>query len=80
MIIKVLGSGCANWKTLEKRATEAVKLLGLHAQIEKVSNYAAIAAYGVMSTPALVVDDQGVLAGRIPRVAELQTLLTGVQA
>ncbi len=80
MIIKVLGSGCANCQTLEKRATEEVKLLGLDAQIEKVTDFAAIAAYGVMSTPALVVDDQVVLAGRSRRVAELQTMLTGVQA
>jgi len=80
MIIKVLGSSCANCQTLEKRATEAVKLLGLDAQIEKVIDFAAIAAYGVMSTPALVVDNQVVLAGRSRRVAGLQTLLTGVQA
>ena len=77
MIIKVLGSGCVNCQTLERRAIEAVKLSGLDAHIEKVTDYAAIAEYGVMSTPALVVDDQVVLAGRVPKVAELQTLLTG---
>lgn len=77
MIIEVLGSGCAKRQTLEKRATEAVKLLGLDAQIEKVTDHAAIAASEVVSTPALVVDDQAVLAGRVPKVAELQTLLTG---
>jgi small redox-active disulfide protein 2 len=77
--IKVLGSGCANCQTLEKHATEAVKLLGLDVQIEKVTDYAAIAAYGVMSTPALVIDDQVVLAGRDPKVAELQSLLSGLQ-
>ena len=77
MIIKVLRSDCANCQTLEKRATEAVKLLGLDAHIEKVTDYTAIAAYRVMSTPALVIDDQVVLAGRVPKVAELQTLLTG---
>jgi small redox-active disulfide protein 2 len=79
MKIKVLGSGCTNCQTLEKRATEAVKLLGLDVRIEKVTDYAAIAAYGVMSTPALVVDDQVVLAGRVPKVTELQTLLSRVQ-
>ena len=77
MIIKVLGSGCTHCQTLEKRATEAVKVLELDAQIEKVTDHAAIAAYGAMSIPALVVDDQAVLAGRVPKVAELQTLLTG---
>ena len=79
MKIKVLGSGCTNCQTLEKRATEAVKLLGLDVRIEKVTDDAAIAAYGVMSTPALVVDDQVVLAGRVPKVTELQTLLSRVQ-
>ena len=78
MKIKVLGSGCANCQTLEKRTNQAVNLLGMDAEIEKVTDYAAIAAYGIMSTPALVIDDQVVLIGRVPKVAELQTLLTGV--
>lgn len=78
MKIKVLGSGCANCQTLEKRTTQALDLLGLDAKVEKVTDYAAIAAYGVMSTPALVIDDQVVLAGRVPKVAELQMVLTGV--
>ena len=78
MKIKVLGSGCANCQTLEKRTNQAVNLLGLDAEIEKVTDYAAIASYGIMSTPALVIDDQVVLTGRVPKVAELQTLLTGV--
>ena len=77
MKIKVLGSGCANCQTLEKRTSQAVNLLGLDADIEKVTDYTAIAAYGVMSTPALVIDEQVVLTGRVPKVAELQTLLTG---
>ena len=75
MKIKVLGSGCANCQTLEKRTAQAVSLLGLDADIEKVTDYVDIAAYGVMSTPALVIDEQVVLAGRVPKVAELQTLL-----
>ncbi len=77
MDIKVLGSGCANCQSLEKRTSEAVKLLGLDAHIEKVTDYAAIAGYGVMSTPALVIDEQVVLAGRVPGATELQTLLSG---
>ena len=76
MKIKVLGSGCTNCQTLEKRATEAVKLLGLDVRIEKVTDYAAIAAYGVMSTPALVVDDAGGTGRAGPKVTELQTLLS----
>ena len=77
MKIKVLGSGCANCQTLEKRTTQAANLLGLEAEIEKVTDYAAIAGYGVMSTPALVIEERVILAGRVPKVAELQTLLAG---
>ncbi|MDR9449901.1 MAG: thioredoxin family protein [Acidimicrobiia bacterium] len=80
MNIKVLGSGCTNCQTLEQRTAEAANLLGLDAQIEKVTDYREIAAYGVMSTPALVIDEQVVVAGRVPKVAELQTLLTGALA
>jgi small redox-active disulfide protein 2 len=73
--IKVLGSGCANCHTLEQRAAEAASLLGLDAVFEKVTDFADIASYGVMSTPALVVDEQVVLSGRVPTVAELEKLL-----
>ena len=75
MNIKVLGSGCANCHTLEERAFEAAGLLGLDAVFEKVTDFADIASYGVMSTPALVVDEQVVLSGRVPTVAELEKLL-----
>ncbi len=73
--IKVLGSGCANCQRLTKLAEQAVSELGLDAEIIKVTDYAAIAAYGVMSTPALVVDDQVVMAGRIPGLSSLKDVL-----
>lgn len=76
MNIKVLGSGCPNCQTLEKRTVEAAGLLGIDAAIEKVTDYGDIASYGVMSTPALVVDEQVVMSGRVPSVDELQTMLT----
>jgi small redox-active disulfide protein 2 len=75
MEIKVLGSGCANCKTLEARAVEALGALGLSMPIEKVTDYGEIASYGVMSTPALVIDEEVVIAGRVPSVGELRTLL-----
>ncbi len=75
MIIKVLGPGCTNCKNLERVTREAIAALGMDATIEKVEDYAAIAGYGVMSTPALVIDEELVLSGRVPRSAEIQDLL-----
>lgn len=75
--VKVLGSGCANCKTLEARTVEALETLGVEADIEKVTDYAEIVSWGVMSTPALVVDDEVVLAGRVPTVNDLIRLLEG---
>lgn len=76
MLIRVLGSGCANCKALTARTTEAVAAAGLDATVEEVHDVAEIAACGVMITPALDVDGQVVLAGRVPSVAELAALLT----
>ena len=75
--VKVLGSGCANCKTLEARTAEALATLGIEADIQKVTDYGEIASWGVMSTPALVVDDKVVLAGRVPTVDDLTHLLQG---
>lgn len=75
MIIKVLGPGCSNCKNLERVTREVVADLGLDASIEKVEDYPTIAAYGVMSTPALVVDEEVVVYGRVPKAAELRDLL-----
>ena len=76
MNIKVLGPGCANCTTLEKRTRDAVGQLAIDAEVEKITDYAVIASYGVMSTPALVVDEQVVVSGRVPTVRELQQLLS----
>ena len=76
MIIKVLGPGCNNCKTLERITRESVDALGLQATIEKVEDYATIMGYGVMSTPALVIDEQVVVSGRVPTPAHVRELLT----
>lgn len=76
MIIKVLGPGCNNCKNLERVAQKAIDELGLDATIEKVTDYPTIVGYGVMSTPALVVDEKLVLSGRVPTVGQLRALLT----
>lgn len=75
MNIKVLGPGCANCKNLERVTAEAVADLGLDATIEKVTDYGQIAGYGVMRTPALVVDEAVVVSGRVPTRAEVVELI-----
>jgi small redox-active disulfide protein 2 len=75
MKIKVLGPGCANCVNLERVTREAVATMGLDAQIEKVTDFAAIVGYGVMRTPALVVDEKVVLSGRVPTAAAVRELL-----
>ena len=76
MIIKVLGPGCNNCKNLEKATRQAIADLGLEATLEKVTDYPTIAGYGVMSTPALVVDDQVLVSGRVPTTGQIRDLLT----
>ena len=75
--IKILGPGCANCVNLEKATRRAVDELGLDATFEKVTDYADIAAYGIMRTPGLVVDEQVVLSGRVAKPAEIAQLLAG---
>jgi small redox-active disulfide protein 2 len=75
MKIKVLGSGCANCKRLEFNVKKACEELGLKPKIEKVQDHAAIAAYGVMSTPALVIDEKVRVYGRVPDIAEIKRML-----
>jgi len=76
MIIKVLGSGCAKCAKLEDVARQAVAELGLDATVEHVTDMAQIMGYGVMSTPALVVDDKVRIAGRVPSLNEVKSALT----
>ena len=76
MEIKILGSGCAKCQTLEHITHDAVDQLGLTAEFEKITDPAEIASWGVMRTPALVVDDEVVLAGRVPTLDDVKALLT----
>jgi small redox-active disulfide protein 2 len=75
MIIKVLGSGCANCKKLEENTRQAVQELGVDAAIEKVQDIKDIVAYGVMRTPALVVDEQVKVVGKVASVEEIKKIL-----
>ncbi|MHC1740590.1 MAG: thioredoxin family protein [Anaerolineaceae bacterium] len=74
--IKVLGSGCANCKRLEETARKAVATLGIEAEIEKVTDYAEIMKYPILSTPGLVINEKLVSAGRIPTEKEITDWLT----
>jgi small redox-active disulfide protein 2 len=80
MIIKVLGPGCINCARLERATREVTDELGLDATIVKVEDFPTIVGYGVLSTPALVVDEKVVVSGRVPTVAELRQLLVPVDA
>jgi small redox-active disulfide protein 2 len=75
MDIKVLGPGCRNCVTLEARTRDALDGLGLDATIEKVTDPVTIAGYGILSTPGLVVDGDVLVAGKVPSVGQLKTLL-----
>jgi small redox-active disulfide protein 2 len=65
MIIKILGTGCPKCKKLEENARKAVAELSIDAQIEKVTDLDQIMDYGVMMTPALVIDEKVVASGKI---------------
>jgi small redox-active disulfide protein 2 len=75
MVIKVLGSGCTNCKKLEENTRKAVAELGLEAAIEKVADFKDIMSYGVMKTPALVVDGKVKIMGRVPSSEEIKKYL-----
>ena len=75
MTIKVLGTGCDKCKKLEANVREAVKNMSLDATVEKVEDFKAIMAYGVMQTPALVVDEQVKSIGRVLNVEEVKEYL-----
>jgi len=76
MEIKVLGTGCAKCKSLEKVTRKAVEELNLEATVSKVEDIQKIMEYSVMRTPALIIDETVVLSGQLPKVAELKDLIT----
>lgn len=73
--VKVLGSGCAKCNQLEAATKEALKQLNIDLQIEHVTDFAKIAAYGVMSTPALVVNERVVSFGKVLKTEEVLKIL-----
>ena len=75
MNIKVMGGGCSKCETLLHNTKEAVKATGIDAEIEYITNFGLIAGYGVMSTPALAVNDKVVSTGRVLKPADIEKLL-----
>jgi len=74
-LIQILGTGCPKCKKLAENAEAAARALGLDYQLEKVTDIRTIMNFGVMITPALMVDGQVKVAGKVPDVAELKTIL-----
>ena len=75
MILKILGTGCPKCKKLEENARKAVEESGMTAEIVKVDKVEDIMAYGVMSTPALVIEEKVYAYGRILTVKEIRGIL-----
>ena len=76
MEIKILGTGCPKCKALEKVTREAVTETGIEADVSKVEDIMDIMGYGVMATPALVIDQKVVVKGRVPSAKEIKQILT----
>lgn len=75
--IRVLGPGCVRCQKLYENTTEAVAQLGLDAHVEKVDDVGEVVRRGILATPALVVDEELVLAGHVPSVLTLREVLAG---
>ena len=78
--VKVLGSGCAKCNQLEAATKTTLAELGMETAIEHVTDFAEIAKWGVMTTPALVVDGKAVSAGRVLKKEEIVRILTAPRA
>ena len=72
MNIKILGTGCANCKKLQALTEEAIKEMGSAATVEKVEDMKEIMGYGVMRTPAIVINEKVKASGRIPGKEEIK--------
>lgn len=73
--IKILGTGCAKCKQTEAIIRETLDEIGVQANIEKIEDIEQIMAYDVMSTPALVIDEQVVIRGKVPTKEEIKAMV-----
>ena len=76
MTIKILGPGCMNCKTLERRTMEALAALNIQADMEKVEDLDRIVSYGILRTPGLVIDEKIVWQGGVPTVEKIKEMIT----
>ena len=76
MKLQILGTGCSRCKTLKVRVEEAVKDLGISADIEKIEDIEEIVKFGVMGTPALALDGKVLFTGRVPTTREIGELIS----
>jgi len=79
MEIKILGTGCPKCKTLEKITRDVVAEIGISADIKKEEDIVNIMNFGVMHTPALVINEKVIFSGRIPTISELKEIITNNQ-
>jgi small redox-active disulfide protein 2 len=77
MKVSVLGPGCVNCKRLEQNVRDAVAELAVQAEVEKVTDFKDIMAYGVMKTPGLVIDGVVKVSGRVPSKDEIKQIIQG---
>ncbi len=75
MEIKILGTGCANCKVLEKMVYNVLAEMNISANVEKVEDITKIMSYGIMQTPGLVINKKVVLAGKLPSIKELKEII-----
>jgi small redox-active disulfide protein 2 len=79
MHIKILGTGCSNCQNLEKNTKQALSELKMEAEVEKVTDMEKIMGYGIMSLPAIVVDEKVISYGTVPKAEDIKKLLTNTK-
>lgn len=75
MNVKVLGGGCSRCETLLANAKEAIAKAGVEAEVEYITDYAVIGSYGIMSMPALIIDEKIVSMGKVLKSSDIEKLL-----
>ena len=76
MHVKILGTGCPKCKALEKTVRDVIEQNAINAEVSKVEDIGEIMKYGVMTTPAIVIDEKVAVKGRVPSSEEIKKLLT----